>query len=31
LIKNQCNPNQERAEVWWCPGQLLDCMHPTEL
>jgi len=21
---------QWRAEVWWCPGRLLDCIGPTE-
>jgi len=21
---------QWRAEVWWCPGWLLDCMPPTK-
>jgi len=22
---------QWRAEVWWCPGRLLDCMHPYQI
>jgi len=21
---------QWRAEVWWCPGRLLDCIPPTK-
>ena len=29
LIKSLKVSDKWRAEVWWCPGRLLDCMPPT--
>jgi len=27
---SRLDPEQWRAEVWWCPGRILDWMPPTK-